>query len=170
MECDAAKFLSTDAMAQLYSLEGKVQMAINERPLDGDIRLGYVAKKAGTFTISASRMDMPMVLTDTQMGITFDLSLGSYDFDTQAGTFESRFLLRPSGETTAIYGLMAKTGVCIGTQDGGIAIGGAEGKTVNVYTTGGMIAAQHTGNGFIALKSGVYVVNVDGVSAKLYVK
>lgn len=170
MECDAAKFLSTDAMAQLYSLEGNVQMAINERPLEGDIRLGYVAKKSGAFCISASRMDMPMVLIDTQMGVTFDLSLGSYNFDTQAGTFEGRFLLRPSGEATAINGLMAKTGVCIGTQDGGIAIGGAENKTVNIYTTGGVQAALHTGNGFVSLKSGVYVVNVDGVSAKLYVK
>lgn len=170
MQCDAAKFLSTDAMAQLYSLEGKVQMAINERPLEGDIRLGYVAKKAGTFSISASRMDMPMVLVDTQMGITFDLSLGSYDFDTQAGTFESRFLLRPSGEATAINDMMAKTGVCIGTQNGGIAIGGAEGKTIIIYTASGTQVAQYTGNGFIALKSGVYMVSVDGVSAKFYVK
>ena len=170
LECDAAKFLSTIASAQLYSVEGGVQMAINERPLEGDIRLGYVAKQAGTFSISASRMDLPMLIVDTNLGVTFDLSLGSYDFDTQAGTFEGRFFLRPSGEATAVNGLMAKTGVCIGTQAGGIAIGGAEDKTINVYTTSGTPAALHTGNGFIALKSGVYVVNVDGVSAKIFVK
>lgn len=76
-----------------------------------------------------------MMLVDTKLGTTFDLSLGTYDFDTAAGTFNDRFLLRPSGEATAINGLMAKTGVAIGTQEGGIAIGGAEGKTVNVYTT-----------------------------------
>ena len=170
LDCDAAKFLSADAKAQLYSVESGVQMAINERPLDGDIRLGYTAKQAGSFSISASRMDMPMMLMDTQLGVTFDLSLGTYDFDTAAGSFDGRFLLRMSGEATAINSLTAKTGVCIGTQDGGIAIGGAEGKTVNVFTVGGAQAAQHSGNGFIALKSGIYVVSVDGVSAKVSVK
>jgi hypothetical protein len=170
LECDAAKFMSDEAMAQLYSVEGGIQMAINERPLDGDIRLGYTAKKSGTLSISAPRMDLPMVLVDTKKNITFDLSVGTYDFDTQAGTFNDRFILRLGGETTAINNLAAKTGVCIGTQEGGIAIGGANDKTVNVYTIGGAQATQHNGNGFIALKSGVYVVNVDGVSAKVSVK
>lgn len=170
LDCDASKFMSNEATAQLYSIENGVNMAINERPLQGDIRLGYTAKTAGTLSINAPRMDMPMVLVDTKLNTTFDLSLGAYEFDTQAGTFDGRFLLRPSGEATAINSLMAKTGVCIGTQDGGIAIGGAEGKTVNVYTTGGAQAAQHSGNGYIALKSGVYVVSVDGVSAKVRVR
>lgn len=170
MACDAAKFLSTDAVVQLYSVENGIQMAINERPLEGDIRLGYTAKQAGTLSISAPRMDLPMMLVDTQLGITFDLSLGSYDFDTQAGTFNDRFVLHPSDEATAINALKAKTGVCVGVQDGGIAIGGAEGKTVNVYTTGGMQTTQHFSNGYIALKSGVYVISVDGVSAKICVK
>lgn len=170
LDCDASKFFSEAATAQLYSIENGVQMAINERPQQGDIRLGYTAKKAGTLSISASRMDMPMVLVDTQLGTTFDLSLGSYDFETQAGTFNDRFVLRLSGEATAINDITKKTGVCIGTQDGGIAIGGAEGKTVNVYTTGGALAAQHSGNGYIALKSGVYVVSVDGVTAKVRVR
>lgn len=170
LDCDASKFMSNEATAQLYSIENGVNMAINERPLQGDIRLGYTAKTAGTLSINAPRMDMPMVLVDTKLNTTFDLSLGAYEFDTQAGTFDGRFLLRPSGEATAINQLTAKTGVCIGTQDGGIAIGGAEGKTVNVYTTGGAQAAQHSGNGYIALKSGVYVVSVDGVSAKVRVR
>lgn len=170
MACDAAKFLSGDAAVQLYSVEGNINMAINERPLEGDIRLGYVAKKEGTLSISASRMDMPMVLVDTKLGITFDLTLGSYDFETKAGTFNSRFLLRPSEEVTAINNLTEKTGVCIGTQNGGIAIGGAEGKDIFVYTTSGAQIAQHSGNGYIALKSGVYVVSVDGISTKVYVK
>ena len=169
LDCDASKFLSADAQAQLYTVENGIQMAINERPLAGDIRLGYTAKKAGTLSISAPRMDLPMMLVDTKLGITFDLSVGTYDFETQAGTFNDRFMLCLSGEATAIKTMKEKTGVCFGTQDGGIAIGGAEGKTVSIYTTGGAMAAQHSGNGFIALKSGVYVVNVDGVTAKVRV-
>ena len=170
LDCDASKFLSADAQAQLYTIENGTQMAINERPLAGDIRLGYTAKKAGTLSISAPRMDLPMMLVDTKLGITFDLSVGTYDFETQAGTFNDRFMLCLSGEATAIKTMKEKTGVLFGTQDGGIAIGGAEGKTVSIYTTGGAMAAQHSGNGFIALKSGVYVVNVDGVTAKVSVK
>jgi len=170
LECDAAKFLSTDAAAQIYSIESGVQYAINERPSAGDIRLGYVATKAGRLSIGAERMDQPMMLVDTQMGTTFDLSLGTYDFDTQAGTFDGRFLLRAAGDKTGLTNLRKQTGAVIGTQQGGIAIGGAEGKTINVYTVGGAQTAQHIGNGFIALKSGVYVVSVDGTSAKVSVK
>ena len=170
LECDAAKFMSDDAAAQLYSVEGGIQMAINERPLEGDIRLGYTANAAGTLSISAPRMDVPMVLVDTKLNVTFDLSVGTYDFNTAAGTYNDRFILRLGGDATAVNDLMAKTGVCLGTMNGGIAIGGAEGKTVNVYTIGGAQAAQHSGNGFIALKSGVYVVSVDGVTAKVSVK
>lgn len=170
LECDAAKFLSADADAQLYSIENGVQMAINERPETGDIRLGYTAKKAGTLSISAPRMDMPMLLVDTKLGISFDLSVGTYDFETAAGTFNDRFQLRMGGDATAIKTMKEKTGVCFGTQDGGIAIGGAEGKTVSIYTTGGAVAAQHSGNGFVALTSGIYVVNVDGETAKVRVK
>ncbi len=170
LDCDASKFLSTEAQAQLYTIENNILMAINERPLAGDIRLGYTAKTAGTLSISAPRMDLPMLLVDMKTGITFDLSVGTYDFDTQAGTFNDRFLLCMSGDATAIKTMKEKTGVLFGTQEGGIAIGGAEGKTVSVYTTGGQMTAQHSGNGFIALKSGVYVVNVDGVTAKVRVR
>ena len=85
-------------------------------------------------------------------------------------TDNDRFLLCMSGDATAIKTMKEKTGVLFGTQEGGIAIGGAEGKTVSVYTAGGQMAAQHSGYGFIALKSGVYVVNVDGVTAKVSVK
>ena len=170
LDCDAAKFLSADAPAQLYSVEAGVQMAINERPVKGDIRLGYTARKAGTLTISPQRMDLPLLLVDTQLGTTFDLSLGDYTFDTAAGTFDSRFMLRMGGEATAIKDLTAKTGVCIGIQDGGIAIGGAENKVIKVYSTSGVMATQHSGNGFIALPRGVYVVCVDGASTKVSVK
>ena len=170
LECDAAKFMSSGVQAQLYSLEAGVAMSINERPLQGDIRLGYTAKKTGTLSISASRMDKPMVLIDTEMGTTFDLALGSYDFQTKAGINNTRFLLRENTEATGIVSLAKKTGVVIGTQTGGLAIGGAEGKTVNVFTTSGAQVAQHTGNGFIALQRGIYVAEIDGQSAKIAVK
>ena len=170
MECDASKFMSESANAQLYSIENGIQMAINERPFEGDIRLGYTAKKAGRLGISAPRMDLPMVLVDTKLNVTFDLTLGTYEFDTEAGTFNGRFMLCQGSEATAINRLTEKTGVCIGTQDGGLSIGGAEGKSVSVYNIGGAEVANQSGNGFIALKSGIYVIKVDGESVKMRVK
>lgn len=170
MTCDAAKFISNDANAQLYTLEGSVQMAINERPTEGDIRLGYKAKKAGTLSIEAPRMDLPMALVDTKTGTTFDLSLGSYEFKTEAGTFNTRFLLRPTEEATTIKDMTQKTGVAIGLQDGGLSIGGADGKNVEIYTVGGALTAQKSSNGFVSLPRGTYLVKVDGASAKIHVK
>lgn len=170
LECDASKFLSTDAAAQLYSLENGVEMAINERPSNGDIALGYTAKEPGTFSISAERMDSPMMLVDLKKNVTFDLTLGAYDFETQAGTFNDRFVLAPSNEATGISVVKKKTGVCIGLQNGGISIGGAEGKEIRIYSTGGVLVARHTGNGHVSLQSGVYVVSIDGESAKVNVR
>ena len=170
LSCDAAKFMSDNAAAQLYMMESNQPMAINERPFAGDIRLGYTAQQAGTLRISAPRMDIPMMLVDTKTGLTFDLSIGSYEFTTEAGTHNDRFMLRLSGEATSIRTLTQQTGIAIGLQDGGLSIGGAEGKTVEVYTTGGVQAAQHSGNGFVSLPAGVYVVKVEGKSAKLFVK
>ena len=170
LECDAAKFISNDAKAQLYMVENGVQMAINERPEAGDIRLGYMAKERGTLCIEAPRMDLPMKLVDTKKNLTFDLSLGSYEFETEAGTFNQRFVLRLTEEATAIKDLTAKTGVAIGLQDGGLSIGGAEGKSVAIYSTNGVEVAQQSGNGFVALPSGMYIVKVANKIAKVYVK
>lgn len=170
LECDAAKFISDKAEAQLYLLENGVQMAIDERPTKGDICLGYMAKQAGKLSIDATRMDMPMALVDTQKGITFDLSLGSYEFETEAGTFDKRFMLRLSDEATAIKSLTAKTGVAVGLQDGGLSFGDAESKSISIYNANGMLMTQQSGNGFVSLPSGLYLVKVDEISAKIYVK
>ena len=170
LECDAAKFLSNDADAQIYAVEGENALSINERPMDGDIRIGYVAKTSGTLRISSPRMDLPMMLIDNETGTSFDLSLGDYEFQTKAGTNNKRFILKPTGEATGIRNLTKETGVAIGLQDGGLSIGGADGKAITIHTTSGAFAAQHNGNGFVSLPSGLYVVSVDGKSAKVYVK
>ena len=106
----------------------------------------------------------------TNTHLTFDLSTGAYDFNTNAGTFNSRFILRLNNTETAISKLADKTGVALGLQEGGIAIGGAMDKNVTVYDLGGAEVANQTGNGFIALKKGIYVISVDGVTAKVAVK
>ena len=100
-ECDAAKFMSMEQVPQLYTLEQQTQYAINERQ-QGSVQVGFMAPKAGAYTLKAERMDMPMVLKDAVTGTTHKLADGDYTFESEAGTFNSRFLLMPAGEATAI--------------------------------------------------------------------
>ena len=100
-ECDAAKFMSMEQVPQLYTVEQQTQYAINERQ-KGSVQVGFTAPKAGTYTLKAERMDMPMVLKDAVTGITHNLKDGEYTFESQAGTFNTRFMLMPAGDATAI--------------------------------------------------------------------
>ena len=102
IDCDAAKFMSDQPVAQLWTQdEEHTQYAINERP-KGEVSLGYTAAEEGLLTISAVRMDTPVYLRDNEQGLTHDLSLGGYTFKTAAGTNESRFTLVLKGGATAI--------------------------------------------------------------------
>lgn len=98
-DCDAAKFLSTDAQLQIYSIGGDVKYQINERPIDnGNIALGIVVKTAGTISISPSRLDCEdAVLYDKMLNVSHPLATGAYSFNSAAGTFENRFELRVPG-------------------------------------------------------------------------
>lgn len=103
--CDAAKFMSTEAVPQLFTVAGDVQYAINERP-QGEVDLGYKAVKAGTYEISTTRMDIPMLLKDLKTGVTFDFSIGqAYSFETEAGNITDRFVLVPNPTENHIEGM-----------------------------------------------------------------
>ena len=170
LECDASKFISESAEAQLYSLEGDVQMAINERPKNGNIHLGYIAKKAMTLTIEATSMELPLKLIDCKEGVVVDLTQGAYTFSTNVGTFNNRFILNESGNLDGIGALTEKTGVLIAIREGGLAVGGAEGKEIQVYSIDGKAVASQSGNGFISLKPNIYIVGVDGITAKVRIR
>ena len=170
MDCDAAKFMTMTAAPQLYSVEGKgTKFAINERPM-GSVQLGFSTKKAGTYTISAARMDQPMLLKDNQAGITFDLTNGDYEFTSGAGTFNTRFMLIANGSVTGIADIINQTGVNIMPTDEGLSINGTNGKTVNVYNLNGMQVASRNTDGMLSLPTGVYIVKVEGMSTKVMVK
>ena len=100
--CDAAKFMSMEQVPQLYTLDQQTTYAINERQ-KGSVQVGYVAPVAGSYTLRAGRMDMPMVLKDAVTGLTYDLAEGEYTFESEAGTFNSRFMLMPAGSATDIH-------------------------------------------------------------------
>ena len=170
MECDAAKFESGTAAVQLYSIEAKAgKMAINERQA-GSVRLGYTASKGGTYTISAMRMDQPVLLRDNVMNVTYDLSNGDYQFTSEAGTFDDRFMIIIDGSATGVADIARESGVNILPMQGGMNITGTEGQTVTVYALSGAIVATRTSDGFLSLTKGVYVVEVGLMKAKVVVK
>ncbi len=103
MECDASKFFSEENVPQIYTIDGDVSYAINERPIEtGTVTLGFKANKEGEFTISAPRMDADCLLKDNETGLVFNLQNGSYTFSSKAGTFGQRFTLIFTEEATAI--------------------------------------------------------------------
>lgn len=170
LDCDAAKFAAINDAPQFYTIEAKAgNLAINERPM-GSVKLGFAAKKAGNFTISAKRMDQPMLLQDKQTGATYDLTEGDYQFASNAGTFENRFVLVPSRGTTGIADIVKKTGINIMPTDAGINLNGVNGKKVTIYAADGTMLASRTFDGMLNLMKGVYIVKIDNLSTKVMVK
>ena len=170
LDCDAAKFAAINDAPQFYTIEAKAgNLAINERPM-GSVKLGFAAKKAGNFTISAKRMDQPMLLQDNLTGATYDLTEGDYQFASNAGTFENRFVLVPSRGTTGIADIVKKTGINIMPTDAGINLNGVNGKKVTIYAADGTMLASRTFDGMLNLMKGVYIVKIDNLSTKVMVK
>lgn len=170
LDCDAAKFESSTAVPQLYTLEANnVKYAINERPL-GSVSLGFEVQKAGDYTISAIRMDSPMLLKDNLTDATVDLSTSDYHFTSEAGTFNGRFTLMPNKSTTGIAEFAKNTGVSIIPTEGGINFSGVEGKHVSIYSLNGIEIGSTQSSGTINLGQGIYVVKMDNTSTKVMVK
>ena len=99
--CDAAKF-ETAGVAQLYTIDSRaVKYAINERPVaEGIVTLGYTAPAEGIYTLAAPRMDTPIYIKDNLTGTIHDFAEGSYEFASEAGTFDDRFMvIMKAGET-----------------------------------------------------------------------
>ena len=134
-DCDAAKF-ETQGVIQLFTVgDQKERYAINERPADnGIVVLGFTAPTAGGFTISATRMDTPVYLKDTETGALVDLSKGGYNFTAKAGTYTNRFEVLMEATVTGIQQ--------VGTEAG---------EDAKVYDLSGRRAKE---NG-----KGVYIIN-----------
>ena len=168
---DAAKFMSSERAAEFYTLDSKnVQYAINERPMaSGDVRMGFIANKAGEYRIAQSRSDVEMLLVDHQEGITHNLGTGAYTFSSGAGTFDNRFTLKVNGEETGITELKEKTGIDL-TVDGELCINGAadEVKT-SVYQLNGVLAGTIQGSGSLRLPKGIYAVKVGLLTLKVQI-
>ena len=103
---DAALFAAMSAEAsQIWSVNGNVKYAINERPMgDGIVELGITCGKTGTYTIALGQNNgaESVVLVDRQTGKKTEISTEQgYTFQASAGDITGRFYLS-GGEVDGI--------------------------------------------------------------------
>ena len=168
---DAPKFY-TDGVLQLYSLAGDIKYAINERPMGNDeIKLGYIAPKAGVYTLSIQRMDAEVEVYDNVMNSRVDFIDGNYDFTTKAGTFNNRFVIRKTGDGVTAVGKDIKVdGMILHADGGGIDVSGNAGHEVTVYLPSGALVSRLNGDGFVSTGAGTFIIKVDDRSVKMVVE
>ena len=165
---DAAKF-QTDGVPQIYTLNGNTKYAINERSMGtDDIKLGYMAPKGGTYTLSVPRHDAEIEIYDNETRQTVDFTFGDYQFTTKAGTFNDRFVIhKTSGGVTAVENGFRLDGMTVTAFDGGIEIEGQFKGKVQIYSESGMLMAEPKQSGRVQLDGGVYIIKIGDRSIKL---
>ena len=94
----------TDNAINLYSLVDDRPLVIQGRSLPFEqtdlVPIGFKVSTAGTYTIAIDHSDgvfagsQNIYLQDLLSNVIFDLKSGSYTFTSEAGTFDSRFVLR----------------------------------------------------------------------------
>lgn len=155
---DAAKFLTTEAPVQLYTIGNmNEQYSINERPDNHTtVMLGYFVQKEGTYTLSATRMDTNVRIYDNETRTEVDLSKGDYTFYSQAGMNNTRF------------GLQVTTEVMTPTNLEDLDVNNL--KDVSVYTLLGQCLMQHADMKQVRLSAGTYLIKADSNVTKVIVK
>ena len=177
MATDANKFMSSDTRAaQLYTIEGGVQFAINERPMsNGVITLGAYFGSKGSYAIALDTKveGISVVLVDKVAGTETDLMEGSYTFTAEAGVADNRFEVcmrgdEEDGDTTGMDDLSGK--VSVKAAAGQIAVTAPCEAEIEVYNAEGQrIATATAASAMFEVPQGVYVVKVQDTVHKVSV-
>lgn len=179
IEKDASKFMSIDAdVPQIFTIDAEGNnYAINERPQkDGNIRIGYLASKAGFYTISAVKAEGEIVLFDKDQNKYVDLSSQDYTFYTKSteGINDTRFILMVKanvGDVTSVENTTTpQTRIEGGDGCVNITIGTKANITINALNGVTIFNGKvTTGHNTISLPSGVYIIKVNNTSSKVVV-
>jgi len=177
IERDAAKFLSMDSeVPQLYTIDyDQTLLAINERPMgDSIVSLGVYIGKPGTYTIDASRCPGEVQLIDQVAKTTTNLNEESYTFDIdQTGFINDRFVLKLKNGSSSVIESKVNNSIEIHPVTGGVDIESSISTWANVYTIDGRLVANvkcSTGNTYVTLPSGIYLVQINNHGYKVIVK
>jgi len=174
---DANKFMSTDAsVPQLYTIEGNVHFAINERPMgSGNISLGAYFGCKGVYTIALNTkvQGMNVVLIDNLTGVETDLMNDNYTFDADSGVAEGRFEIRLSaiGDNDGATGIDgANANASVKAVDGQIVVDLSASAYIEVYKVDGTrVAATAAASATFDVEPGVYMVKVQNAVHKVSV-
>ncbi len=109
---------------RFYSLINEDKMSIQGRSLPFDVSdtvpLGLVIPENGNYTIAINSIDglfsntnQDIFLEDTYLNIIHDLRIAPYSFNTDAGTFNDRFILRYTNNTLNIEEFETNAGISI---------------------------------------------------------
>ena len=170
MSRDASKFMSSDSrVPQLFTVEGDVHYAINERPMgNGVIALGAYFGSEGTYTLALdTEVQTEVILVDKLTGKEVNLAAADYTFSAEAGTVTDRFEIKFGGATSVEENLAQQ--VSVQAVGGQIIVNGAEGAEAVVYTADGKQIASVQGNVALDVNPGLYIVKVQGKSYKVSV-
>lgn len=164
MATDAGKFGSTDkTMAQLFTIEDGVDMAINERPMgNGRVKLGAYFGKSGNYSITLdTRSAAGVTLVDHLTGKTADLTAGEYTFQAEAGADRTRFEVVLDGTATGIGGVGTDGDNVVAAAAGAIVVEAGGVADITVYTVDGKtVASASAASARFDVAPGLYIVAV----------
>lgn len=168
LQDDAWKLLSGyEGVSQLWSVSPDGMLAIDVRPYQETIQLGFANDVAGLYTIGISEIAdiTSALLEDTKVNLFHDLTKGAYEFAWDVNDDENRFKLHLN-----VVGLEETPGIesniLIYAAHGNIFIKGAEKGEVRVSDLTGRIVFQQQIHGAdivsipTNLKTGIYLVMV----------
>lgn len=173
IERDAAKFMSSDKnVPQLYSVDGNIHYAINERPLgSGIIPLGYYAGANNNYTISVdvTSENITAYLKDKLLNTVTELNNTDYTFHSDTGTYNNRFELQLTynGATGMQTNELFDTTVTV--KNGYLIVKTEVGTAISVYSLAGIKLQELKASDVvseISLSKGTYIVKVGANSYK----
>lgn len=172
---DASKFMEAcPQTAQLFSVEGEVKYAINERPLgDGVVTMSVYAPQAGEYVLSLQSDDVfikGISVLDTETNNVWSPNDGDYSFTASEGMHDGRFVISFNDNATSISrnnigndGLQVTRGL--------LSYRYASVKSVKIFDLSGRLLYDNRAKyGNVYLASGVYAVVIDGAAKKIIVK
>jgi hypothetical protein len=138
------KFIN-DGIIGLYSIISDKNLVIQGRALPFDpadeVPLGFYATSAATYTISIDHVDglfttnQSIILKDLLLGTYQDLTQSSYTFDSESGTFNSRFVIVYTTPLNTFVPILEANQVVVYRADNMLIIhsGNSLMNTVNLY-------------------------------------
>ena len=170
---DAVKFMEElPRIAQLYSEEGGVKYAINERPLqDGTLIISIYTPSDGYYTLTLENTPNNVTLFDTQTKDVVSLNESGYTFHALKGTNKARFILSLNGNISSTTNVEISEDGDIKTNGNNLSFSFLKPKHVQVWGSDGRIYYnQTTDREHIRLNSGIYIVSIDGRNTKIVIR